>query len=215
MTTLKFKKQFIKQCRNLINISAEPIFGEYIINQNGKRIGVLFHNKLYLLSTQNLKKMLPNAVEENPFDWAYYRLILIDNIEETELLEEAITTVYHDLYFDKEFVTDISSLFKAYRGYSNSILDIYTIHVTFLRFCYAEGLLKINPLDKMDRIIHLNFENNDLTEKGIEIFEDLYSKWLGYTDKTDERSLKRNTNIKMLEKYYTNLLAKKTTHNEN
>ena len=108
MTTKKFEKQFEKQCRTIINISSEPIFGEYIVNQNGKRIGVLFNNKFYLLSTENLKKMLPNSVEENPFGWAYYRLILIDNIEDIEFLKQAITTVYNDLYFSKAHVCDIS-----------------------------------------------------------------------------------------------------------
>jgi len=64
MTTKKFANQFEKQCKTIINISPEPIFNEYIVNQNGKRIGVLFDNKFYLLSTENLKKMLPKQQEK-------------------------------------------------------------------------------------------------------------------------------------------------------
>ncbi|MDR2282240.1 MAG: hypothetical protein LBE37_03475 [Sphingobacterium sp.] len=209
MTTKKFAKQFEQLCRTIINISLEPIFGEYIITQHGKRIGVLYENRLYLLSTENLKKMFAGAVEENPFGWAYYRLILIEDIEDIELLKKAIAHVYHDLYYHTEFVTDISYLFKANRSYPDSIVKIYNLHITFLRFCYENKLLKLNPLDKQGRILHLNFENNDLTEMGAEVFHELYHKWLVYTDKNDEKSDERNNNVKMLEKYYSKICKEK------
>ena len=206
MTTKKFANQFEKQCKTIINISPEPIFSEYIVHQNGKRIGVLFENKFYLLSTDNLKKMLPNAVEENPFGWAFHRLILIENIEDIEFLKQAITTVYHDLYFQKEHATDISYLFKVNRMYPDSIAEIYNIHITFLRFCFEKELLKLNPLDKQNRIIHLNLTNNDLTEKGTKVFRKLHRQWLQYTDKNDEKSAERSNNVKMLEKYYLKIV---------
>lgn len=206
MTTKKFANQFEKQCRTIMNISLEPIFGEYIVNQNGKRIGVLFDNKFYLLSTEDLKKMLPNAIEENPFGWAYHRLILLEDIDDIAFLKQAIKTVYNDLYFLKEYVTDISYLFKANRRYPDIIVEIYNIHITFLHFCYTKGLLKLNPLDKQNRIIHLNLVNNDLTEKGTKVFSELHHKWLVYTDKSDEKSSERNNNVKILEKYYSKIL---------
>ena len=204
MTTKKFANQFEKQCRNIINISTEPIFSEYIVNQNGKRIGVLFDNKFYFLSTENLKKMLPNAVEENPFGWAYHRLILIENIEDIEFLKQAITTVYNDLYFQQEHVADISYIFKVNRMYPDHIVKSYELFVIFLRFCYEKGLLKLNPLDKKNRILYMNYTNNDLTEKGTKIFNNLEFSWLAYTDKTNKID-----NIKMLEKYYLKILQEK------
>jgi hypothetical protein len=209
MTTKKFLKEFEKQCRNIINISPEPIFGEYIVNQNGKRIGVLFDNKFYLLSTENLKKLLPDATEENPFGWAYHRLILFENVEDVDALKQAVTTVYNDLYFQKALATDISYLFTVNRMYPDHIVEIYDMYIVFLRFCYEKGLLKVNPLDKQDRITHLNFVYNDLTEKGIQVFNALHTKWLQYTDKNGEKSAERNINVKMLEKYYKNILQAK------
>lgn len=204
MTTKKFANQFEKQCRAIINISPEPIFGEYIVNQNGKRIGVLFNNKFYLLSTENLKKLLPNSVEENPFGWAYYRLILIENIEDIEFLKQAITTVYNDLYFLKAYVCDISYHFVVNRNYPDHIMKCYELFVIFLRFCYEKGLLKRNPLDKQNRILYMNYSNNDLTEKGQGIFNDLIDDWLTYTDRTNNIG-----NMKMLEKYYSKILQEK------
>lgn len=186
----------------------EKMFNDYVLYRNGKRIGVLFDNKLLLVSTENLKKIFPNAIEEKTFDWGYYKLIHIEYNDDFELLEKAIITTYDDLYFQKDFVTDISYLFKVNRRYQDSITKIYNLHITFLRFCYDKGLLKINPLDKQDRILQINFLNNDLTENGTKIFSELYDKWLVYTDKNDDKTDERIVNTKMLEKYYLGIIDK-------
>ncbi|QIH33866.1 hypothetical protein [Sphingobacterium sp. DR205] len=205
MTTKKYAEEFYKKTKSIRNIMVEKMFSDYVLYRNGKRIGVLFDNKLLLISTENLKKIFPNAIEEKTFDWGYYKLIQIEYNDNFELLEKAIITTYDDLYFQKDFVTDISYLFKVNRSYQDSIIKIYNLHITFLRFCYDKGLLKINPLDKQDRILHMNFLNNDLTESGTKIFYELYNKWLVYTDKNDDKTDERIINTKMLEKYYLGL----------
>ena len=204
MTTKKFANQIEKRCKTIINVSLEPIFSEYIVTRNEQRIGVLFDNKLYLISTENLKKMIPNAIEENPFGWAYYRLIHIENIEDIAHLTQAVMTTYDDLYFQKEHVCDISYHFVVNRAYPDHIMKIYELFVIFLRFCYEKGVLKRNPLDKQNRILYMNYTNNDLTEKGTKIFNDLIGAWLTYTDRTNNIA-----NIKMLEKYYSKILQER------
>ncbi len=206
MTTKKYVKYFEKQCKTILNISCEPIFKEYIVTQNGKRIGVLYENKLYLLSTTNLKKLLPDSIEENPFGWAYYKLIFIKDTENAETLSKLISAVYHDLYFLKDYVFDLSDLLKPYHRESDTISDIYNAHITFLRFCYEKGLLKRNPLDKENRIIYMRYVNKDLTEKGHLIFDNLHLKWLAYNDRNDSNSEKRIHNVLMLEKYYNQII---------
>ena len=208
MTTKKYADDFYKKTKSIRNIMVEKMFSDYVLYRNGKRIGVLFDNKLLLVSTENLKKIFPNAIEEKTFDWGYYKLIEIEYNDDFELLEKAIVTTYDDLYFQKDFVTDISYLFKVNRSYQDSITKIYNLHITFLRFCYGKGLLKINPLDKQDRILHMNFLNNDLTENGTKIFNELYDKWLVYTDKNDDKTDERIVNTKMLEKYYLDITDK-------
>lgn len=208
MTTKKYADDFYKKTKGINNIMIEKMFNDYVLYRNEKRIGVLFDNKVLLVSTENLKKLFPNAIEEKSFDWGYYKLIPIDYNDNIELLEKAISATHDDLYFQQDFVYDISSLFKSYSKYSDTIKKIYYLHITFLRFCYDKGLLKINPLDKQDRILHMNFINNDLTEKGTKIFKELHHKWLVYTDKNDDKSDERSVNIKMLEKYYLAITEK-------
>lgn len=180
----------------------EEMFTDYVLYKNGKRVGVLFNNKLLLVLTENLQKLFPGAVEEKSFNWGYYKLVHIEGAENMEVLQQAINTTYNDLYFLNDFVADISYLFKANKRYPDAIKKIYGLHITFLRFCYEKELLKINPLDEQARILNMNFVNNDLTEKGTKVFNELYHKWLVYTDKNDEKNEERITNTKMLEKYY-------------
>ncbi len=206
MTSKKYATYFKKQCKSIQNISLEPIFGEYIITQHNQRIGVLYQDQFYLLSNSNLKQYLPDSKEVNPFEWAYYRLVLIEDTEDIELLKHLISITYKNLYFQKEYVLDISEIIKAYSVYPDSIQNIYDLYITFLRFSYEKKLLKLNPLDKQNRILHMRFINHDLTELGTQIFSDLNFKWLEYTDKNDTKTPERIVNVKMLEKYYQQLL---------
>ncbi|WP_121122088.1 hypothetical protein [Sphingobacterium puteale] len=207
MTTKTFKEDFRKKTKSIANIMIEAMFSDYILYKNGKRIGVLFDNKLLLVSTENLKKLLPDAPEETSFDWGYYKLICIEGLENIVLLEQAINTTYNDLYFEQEFVADIAAMIESYASYPDIMTKLYNHHTTFLRFCYEKKLLKKQPIDQLGRIIRMYYTNSDLTENGIKTFEHLYEKWLNYNDKNDDKSEARTVDTKTLEKYYTKILA--------
>ncbi|GIJ94527.1 hypothetical protein CAPN002_17450 [Capnocytophaga stomatis] len=209
MTSKKFAKYLEKQCKAIINFSLEPIFEEYIVNVNGKRVGVVYKEKFYVMYApvfDKFKKVMPDAVPVNPFGWAYHNLVEIENLENVEKLKEIVLAVYDDMYFNKEFVADISTYFYSYQNYPDVIKHIYDSHITFLRFCYDKGLLKINWVDGENRILKFYFNNNDLTEDGHKIFHNLYIKWLKYNEKNDERSEIRGKDVKRLEKYYQELM---------
>lgn len=76
-----------------------------------------------------------------------------------------------------------------------------------MRFCYEKKLLKKQPIDQLGRIVRIHYTNSDLTEDGIKTFERLYEKWLNYNDKNDDKTDARAVDTKMLEKYYTKILA--------
>ena len=204
MTTKKYADYIYKQSKAVYNIRLESIFDEYIVYRNTKRIGFLVESKLYLIATENLRKLLPNIKIEQRYE--LQGIILIEDIDNIDLLNRYILTVYNDLYFLKDYVFDLSKLLKHYHNYPESTKNIYNAHIVFFRFCYEKGLFKLNPLDEQNRIIYMNYTNNDLTEKGTKVFYDLHTKWLNYTDKIDEKREERCNNVKMLEKYYIKIL---------
>lgn len=211
MTTKKFAQYIKKQCKEINNFSLESLFGEYIVLVSGKRVGVLYQEKFYVLyapTFENPEKILPDFKTLNLFDWKYYQFIEIEDLEDKDRLARIIKYVYHELYFSKEVVIDIEFLFQSYRGYPEIIHELYEEHLTFLRFAYEKKLLKVNPVDIEGRIIKFSYTNLDLTETGHNILDELYDKWLIYTDKKDANSLKRAKNVKQLENYYQKLMDK-------
>ncbi len=209
MTTEKFAKYVKKQCKEINNFSLESLFGEYIVLVSGRRVGVLYQEKLYVLYAPTFEKpenIFPDFKTVNLFDWQYYQLIEIKDLEDKDRLIKIIEYVYHELYFLKEVVIDIEFLFQSNRGYPDIVHLLYDEHLTFLRFAYEKKLLKVNPVDIEGRIIKFTYTNFDLTEAGQQILDELYDKWLIYTDKNDANSLKRAGNVKQLEKYYRKLM---------
>lgn len=208
MTTKKFAKYIKTQCKEVNNFSLEALFGEYLVLVSGRRVGVLYQEKLYVLYASTFEKpedLLPNFKTVNLFDWQYYQFIEIENPEDGKKLAKIINYVNHELYFAKDVVIDVEFLFQSYRGYPEIIHKIYGEHLTFLRFAYEKNLLKVNPVDMDGRIIKFTYTNLDLTEEGHKFLGELYDKWLIYTDKNDADSNKRAVNVKQLEKYYQKL----------
>lgn len=77
-----------------------------------------------------------------------------------------------------------------------------------LNFTYKKGLLRDNPSDNEGNLIMPSIiRESSLTEAGKHIFDDLMFKWLAYTD-NESGKIDRKNNIKMLEKYYNQLLQK-------
>ena len=77
-----------------------------------------------------------------------------------------------------------------------------------LNFAYEKGLLRDNPSDNEGNLIMPSIiRESSLTEVGKTIFVELMFKWMAYTD-NESGKIDRKNNIKMLEKYYNQLLQK-------
>jgi hypothetical protein len=107
---------------------------------------------------------------------------------------------------------DVKRFINAYPMKSDKI-RVCTVCCNFIKFSFEKGLLLKSPYNSQGELYDgIIICENDLTEKGKMIFEDLADKWLVYTDTGDEK-VDRKNNIKMLEKYYNKLMEK--TNNEN
>ena len=77
-----------------------------------------------------------------------------------------------------------------------------------LNYAYGKGLLCDNPCDNEGNLIMPSIiKESSLTEIGKHIFVELLFKWFAYTD-NESGKIDRKNNIKMLEKYYNQLLQK-------
>ena len=83
MTSNSFAKYLEKQCKDVINFSLELLFGEYVAYVSGKRVGVIYQEKFYVLyapTFENVEALIPDFKAVNLFSWEYYNFIEIKDI---------------------------------------------------------------------------------------------------------------------------------------
>jgi hypothetical protein len=102
---------------------------------------------------------------------------------------------------------DVKRMIDAYPMKSDKI-ETRIVCYNLINFSFEKGLLIKSPYNSKGELYDgIIICENDLTEKGKLIFDDLVTDWLGYTDNTDGK-VDRKNNIKMLEKYYHKLIGK-------
>lgn len=168
---------------------------------NNHFIGGLFDDELYFVYTEAVNKLLnnPPVAYKGYSTKAQHKMLLIP----IEKAKDLLLATYKEKFDWDNFVCDISSHFTANRRYPEHIINTYEMFIIFLRFCYEKKLLVINPLDKDNRILYMHYKNQDLTDSGKLVFNDLMIDWFTYTDRTNKID-----NTKMLEKYYLKILQK-------
>lgn len=168
MTTKKYADFIEKQTRSVENVSTEPIFGEYILQINGKKIGVLYQNQCYIFLTNKGKELLPDAKICRPYKNppGEKDFILVENTDDEELLSLLFKETYNELHSWQDLMCELSYLFTVNRGYMEHIEQLYDEFVVLLSFCWDNGFLKNRPVDTKGRIIKLEFRRNDLTPDG-------------------------------------------------
>ena len=188
MTTKKYADYIKKQARSVDNVSMEPIFGEFIIRMNGKKIGVLYQNQCYILLTDKGKELLPDANICRPYENSPGEkdFILVNNTEDADLLCALFKMTYKVLHAQRELMDDFSYHFTVNRLYMEHIERLYDEFVILLSCCWENGFLKNRPLDSKGRIIKLEFRRNDLTPSGENFYLPFVNKFFSYTDRTNK-----------------------------
>ena len=188
MTTKKYANYIEKQTRAIYNIMLEPIFDEFIIHLDGKKIGVLYQNQCYLLLTDKGKELLPDAQVCRPYKnpQGEKDFILVENTDNEELLSLLFKETYNELHAWQDLMCDFSYHFAVNRRYMEHIERLYDEFVVLLSFYWDNGFLKNRPVDTKGRIIKLEFRRNDLTPDGEKFFMPFFMKFISYTDRTQK-----------------------------
>lgn len=188
MTTKKYADYIEKQTRAICHVMLEPIFDEFIIHLDGKKIGVLYQNQCYLLLTDKGKELLPDAPVGRPYKNlpGEKDFMLVENTDNEELLSLLFKETYNELHAWQDLMFDFSYHFTVNRRYMKHIERLYDEFVVLLSCCWDNGFLKNRPVDTKGRIIKLVFRRNDLTPEGEKCFLPFSLKFISYTDRTQK-----------------------------
>lgn len=86
----------IGQLDTLRDISYKKMMGEYILYYQGKIFGGIYDDRFLVKITRTSKKLMPEAIEELPYDGAK-PMLLVDDVDNKEFLYKLITGVLAEL----------------------------------------------------------------------------------------------------------------------
>ncbi len=73
------------------------MMGEYLLYYRGKLVGDICDNRVLVKPVKSAIKMLPDAEMQFPYEGAAKKLIVVENIEDTEFLQELFEAMYPEL----------------------------------------------------------------------------------------------------------------------
>jgi len=191
---------FLEKVYNILNdqrnnITFYPAQGKnWMMMCNGYFIGGLFDEELCLVYTDAGNVILnnPEPIYRGYSKDAQHKMLSVP----LDIAKDVLHATYKEKFDWNKLVYDFT---YTSRG-AAVIEDFYDKHITFLKFCYENELLKKYPFDKKDRIIRMVYYNQDLTPKGIVLFRNLLQKFLAFYDSNGKSDLQ-----KMLKKWFVAL----------
>ena len=87
----------LEQIKNAGEITAKKMFGEYGIYADGKLLGLICDNKLFIKPTSSGLEFIGNVIEAPPYEGAKPSFLIEDKIEDSEWLSELVRISLNEL----------------------------------------------------------------------------------------------------------------------
>jgi len=98
MATAKSFHDYVMDCLAPVGVfHTRKMMGEYCLYHRGKTIGLLCDNMLLLKPTAGLLTLLPDAERIYPYEGSKTKMVVLEALENTDLLQAAIRCVYEEL----------------------------------------------------------------------------------------------------------------------
>ena len=96
-TSKEFHDYVMEQLSRIGEFSSRKMMGEYCIYHRGKMIGDLCDNTFLLKPTESVLRLMPDADRGYPYEGSKTRMVIVDEIENTELMAAVIEAMYEEL----------------------------------------------------------------------------------------------------------------------
>ena len=96
-TSKEFHDYVMEQLSRIGECTSRKMMGEYCIYYKEKPIGDLCDNIFLLKPTDAVLRLLPDAERGYPYEGSKTQMVIVDEIENTELLAEVIAAMHQEL----------------------------------------------------------------------------------------------------------------------
>lgn len=96
-TSKEFHEFVMEQLSRAGDFTSRKMMGEYCIYHGGKVIGLLCDNMFLIKPTETVLRLMPYAERAYPYEGSKTLMVIVDEIENTELLSQVLAAQYEEL----------------------------------------------------------------------------------------------------------------------
>ncbi len=96
-TSKEFHDYIVENLQKAGEISTRKMMGEYCVYYQGKLIGDICDNTLFLKPTEAVLRLMPEAERAYPYDGSRTLMAVVDDVENTKLMTEVLQEMYMEL----------------------------------------------------------------------------------------------------------------------
>lgn len=96
-TSKEFHDYIVENLQKAGEISTRKMMGEYCVYYQGKLIGDIYDNTLFLKPTEAVLRLMPEAERAYPYDGSRTLMAVVDDVENTKLMTEVLQEMYMEL----------------------------------------------------------------------------------------------------------------------
>lgn len=101
-TTKEFHDYVLEQLQKVGNVTTRRMMGEYCVYYEGKLVGDICDNTLFLKPTESALRLMPDAERGHPYEGSKCLMILVEEVENAELMEKVLSAMYEELPMPKK-----------------------------------------------------------------------------------------------------------------
>ena len=96
-TSKEFHDYVIENLQRVGDVSARKMMGEYCVYYQGKLIGNICDNCLFLKPTESVLRLMPDAGRAYPYEGSKTLMVTVEDVGNTELMAEVLDEMYKEM----------------------------------------------------------------------------------------------------------------------
>lgn len=96
-TTKEFHDYILENLQKVGLVTTRKMMGEYCVYFQGKMIGDICDNCLFLKPTASTLRLLPDAERAYPYEGSKTLMVVVEDVEDTALMKKVLEGMYGEL----------------------------------------------------------------------------------------------------------------------
>lgn len=96
-TSKEFHDYVVENLQKIGTISTRKMMGEYLVYYQGKLVGDICDNCLFLKPTESVLRLMPDADRAYPYEGSKTLMVVVDDVENTEWMSKVLHEMYEEL----------------------------------------------------------------------------------------------------------------------